>query len=203
MDFPQLDPDTLEYVVSVATDTSMPVDEKIELIIPYVPEDADMNEEKAKSFVSKFIEHHMQRIQEEESQRRIEQAKNVGAYIEVIRSAPVVAHEESSNEAPEERLVKQQLLRQYDPDQAPPVKIVGTSQGKGKKKAEESKNNSSDDELIFGLGANENKLFKIRQREEMRAKAKQEQEEARLLKVQQKLKQQGNEIKTTSTSKRK
>jgi hypothetical protein len=203
MDFPQLDPDTLEYVVSVATDTSMPVDEKIELIIPYVPEDRDMNEEKAKSLVSKFIEQHMQRIREEESQRRIEQAKNVGAYIEVIRSAPVVAHEESSNEDPEERLVKQQLLRQYDPDQAPPVKIVGTSQGKGKKKAEESKNNSSDDELIFGLGANENKLFKIRQREEMRAKAKQEQEEARLLKVQQKLKQQGNEIKTTSTSKRK
>ena len=193
--FPDLDPDTMEYITSIATDSSMSEAEKLEIINEHLSSLGFEDE----SLIASFIEEEVQKAREEENQRRLHQAKNVSAYIEVIRStnaAPEVVSGTVDADASEVKLIKQHLLRQYDPDDVPKE----VTQPKGKKKngsKEESKNVSEDEEeLIYGLGANENKLFKVRQREEMRAKAKAEQEEARALKVQQKLKQQGNEIKS-------
>ena len=197
--FPGLDPDTLDYIISIARDTSMTASEKSEIINEHLGSLGFSDER----LVTLFIEEEVRKAREEETQRRLQQAKNVGAYIEVIRStAPQVTEPADHTEETEDKLIKQHLLRQYDPDELPGVPAA--AQQKGRKKngsKEESQNNSEDEELIYGLGANENKLFKVKQREEMKAKAKAEQEEARALKVQQKLKQQGNEIKSTSKRK--
>jgi len=193
--FPEVDQDTLEYITSIATDSAMSKSEKSEIIVEHL---ASLGFEDDQ-VVSTFIEQEVEKARTEESLRRTQQAKNVGAYIDVLKSsrvaAPEVSSEVSDEDAHQDSLIKRQLLRQYDPDDVP---VVEQSQTKGKKKngAPPSKEESEDDEMIYGLGANENKLFKVRQREEMRAKAKAEQEEARALKVQQKLKQQGNEIKS-------
>lgn len=202
--FPELDTDTLEYIISIATDSAMSKDEKAEIITEHISSYVE-NTTGIENLISKFIDTEMQEALEEEQRRRAEKAKDVGAYIGVLRSsvstAPVLSG--SAEDSLEDKKIKQHLLRQYDPDDVPRG-LVGT-QIKGNKKVgqqkEESKTTSEDEELILGLGANENKLFKLKQREEMRARNKLEQEEARALKVQQKLKQQGNEIKATNRRK--
>jgi hypothetical protein len=202
--FPELDPDALEYIISIATDSAMSKDEKAEIITEHISSYVE-NTTGIENLISKFIDTEMQKALDEEQRRRAEKAKDVGAYIGVLRSsgsaAPVIS--ESAEDSLEDKKIKQHLLRQYDPDDVP--RGLASTEVKGKKKGgqqkEESKTTSEDEELILGLGANENKLFKLKQREEMRARSKLEQEEARALKVQQKLKQQGNEIKATNRRK--
>ena len=200
---PELDTDTLEYIKSIATDSAMSKNEKAEMITEHLScYTTDVGG--LEKLINTFIEVQMHKALDEEQTRRLEKAKDVGAYIDVLRSstcpaAPVVC--ESPEDDLEAQKIKKNLLRQYDPDDVPRAPVGGEVKKKGAKTKEESKTNSEDEELIHGLGANENKLFKLREREEMRARSKAEQEEARAFKVQQKLKQQGNEIKATNRRK--
>lgn len=61
----------------------------------------------------------------------------------------------------------------------------------------------ADDCEIHGLGPNENRLRIVREREESRANAKKEQEQANIARIEQKLKTQGEQIRDKTTRRKK
>lgn len=184
-EFPQLDEDSTEYVLSLAGDHSLQQDEKVSIISEFISGAIDRacNE----SIVSKLIEFaDLDRIElsNHRHTRSLLTEKAVMDCISVIRAPVVDLH--ATPPSPEiddvDLLRKKELLKMYDPDSVAAPKKANFAP-------------VEEEEEIYGLGANENKLRKIREREEQRMNAKQEQEEAKQLRVQEKLKKQGELIK--------
>jgi len=191
--FPSVDQETIEYIVSIAEDDGIDETEKVGMISEYL-------EGGESDIIKEFLNMHAVQLRESKRNLEIIKANAVAACLDVLRQP--TSDEEPSIPVDEDSALKRELLMRYDPDEVvktPPV-------GKGKKTAENAFAPPviDDDEILaglYGLGANENKLRKARETDEMRERAKQEQEEARAAKVQQKLKQQGSQIKPISRKK--
>jgi hypothetical protein len=194
---PDLDEDNLQYIVSIADEESLSQDEKIDAIAEHLAAISDSEVDSLIGTVREFSKLHTEEKELAKKPLAAITAQAVAACIDVIRtSAPTVQSDEE--EPGIDDSVKKELLRRYDADIPPPGQPVQKKKGSATPTED-----LEEDEEIYGLGANENKLRKIREREEMRARAKQEQEEARVAKVQQKLKLQGSQIKDKSVNRKK
>jgi hypothetical protein len=179
----ELDPEVVEYCVSIAQDSSMEDPEKSEFLVEYlysINESAD-----CPRIASEFVRLH--RLDSTAVKADVSQitAEAVAACLDVIRAPEIKSPREANTIDPE---VRKKLLKLYD-DDATIAKA-------------ESQEQEEEDEIL-GLGRNENRLRVAREREEERARAKQEHEEARAERVAQKLKSQGESLKSRTVSRRK
>jgi hypothetical protein len=198
--FPEIDSDTIEYLITIAEDTSLDDGEKVEIITEHL-------EGASGETVCEFLRLHMKHMLESKQKLDAIKEQAVAACLSVMREQHEHTSAPETFESKQEVAFKKELLKRYDPDHVPITKqSVSVSAGKSKRSTEAPILVQPDDDEIlaemYGLGANENKLRKAREREEMRERAKQEQEDARALKVQQKLKQQGSQIKSTNSRKK-
>ncbi len=185
-EFGGLDVDSNEYVISLAGDDSLQEDEKYALISEYIAGAIDVSN--IEVAVQKLIELALLDLREAKqnaNSRELLTEKAVQECLSAIRAPILEVHDSPVLRETDgiDFLRKKELLKLYDPD----------SDLSGRP----SRNAKADDEEeeIYGLGANENKLRKLREREEQRAQAKQEQEDAKQKRVQEKLKKQGEELK--------
>lgn len=187
---PSLDADMLDYVGSMVTDDSLDDTERLTLMSEYLVSVTDSEDDMgsvAEQFIHMF-KYELSRKKNKEDLSKIT-ARAVAECLDVMRAPEVHA---SNGDTESEKInadLKKFLLKQYDDDHIQPVK-------KGSKSVPQEE--SDNDEEIMGLGPNENKMRIIREREEQRAQAKREQDEAHAQKVAQKLKAQGDRIRDKS-----
>lgn len=183
--FPGLDEDSVEYVLSLATDESLTYDEKSSIIAEFIAGAIEVGN--IEPSVQQLLELSLldeQEAKEKASSRLLLTERAVKECLTAIRAPAVEIVSITSADLDDTDLLrKKELLKMYDPDS------VANHKGTRPSTAEE------EDEEIYGLGANENKLRKLREREDQRAMAKQEQEEAKLQRVNEKLKKQGEQLK--------
>lgn len=183
-EFPDLDIDAIEYIMSIAEDNSIDELEKSDLICEYISSTLDSSDDisnRVNSFLSIVVE-----CGRTNSKRTIDLDSltntALGQCLNVIKAPIVVNVQEPTTPVDEDELRrKKELLKMYDPE---------SHHGKSIPVQED------DEDEIYGLGANENRLRKIREREEERAQAKREQEEIKEKRIQEKLKRQGEGLKS-------
>ena len=174
---PGLDHEMAEYIQSLALDDSIDLTERLELLVEYLSS--------VEPPASSDLDNLATRILEPcDSCKKIaipvmDTADVVTKCLAVIR-APEVSHAPASLDLDDD--LKKSLLRIYD------VEDAQATEG---------------DIEIMGLGRNENKLRIVMDREEGRARAKQEQEEILAQRVAQKLKSQADTIKARTVSRKK
>jgi len=184
---PNLEPEILEYIISLAEDEGIDTNERQELILEYlrsvdVPDNVSLDQ-----LVLSFLEEHA-RIQAQKSiHKSAKSIDQVAVCLEAIK-APTVATVETTNDQDKE--LKKELLRRYD------VEVTAASALTGN-------DGEDEEESIMGLGRNENKLRVIKDKEEARLRAKQEQDELKAQKIAQKLKYQGETIKSRTVTRKK
>jgi hypothetical protein len=183
-EFPDLDIDAIEYIMSIAEDNSIDEPEKSDLICEYISSTLDSSDDisnRVNSFLSIVVE-----CGRTKSKRTIDldSLTNTafGQCLNVIKAPIVVNVQEPTTPVDEDELRrKKELLKMYDPE---------SHHGKSIPVQDD------EEDEIYGLGANENRLRKIREREEERAQAKREQEEIKEKRIQEKLKRQGEGLKS-------
>lgn len=176
---PDLEPEIIEYIVSLARDKTIEPRERHDLIIDYLGSLEIPSEVNLDNLVSAFLD----TCNEPSSETR-PILDPVAICLEVIK-APVVSSPQVVDQ--EDLGVKKELLRRYDVEQNIPPLDIG----------------QDEDDSIMGLGRNENKLRVVKDREEARLRAKLEQDEAKAQKTAQKLKSQAETIKSRTVARNK
>lgn len=163
----------MEYVCSISDDSSIEEAEKLELIFEYLSASFEVTGD-MQSIAAQFLRLRHEEDLRKEAQADLSQltAKAVADCLAVIRTNSPSPPQ--NDQGSERSSLTKDLLRRYDGDQ--PLE---------------------EEEEIHGLRPNENRLRIIRDREEARTRAKKEQEQAHAMRVDQKLKSQGERLKTT------
>ena len=174
---PDIDQDTIAYIVSIAADESMDNSEKVDVIAEHLS--AISGKDDMTQIASEYLDLHASSTTKSHDDLTKITAKAVAECLDVLRVPEVVVTPSSEvNLADVQR--RKELMRMYDPDS----ETVG-----------------AEDEMLMGHGPNENKLRKQRERDEFRNQLKIEYEEKEAAKIAQKLKQQGEKMKTVTRKK--
>lgn len=183
----ELEPEFLDYCTSIAKDSSMDESEKSELLSEYLLSVNDAVD--CASIASEFVRLCLTRAAKKSTISQITDDA-LAACLDVIRAPEVQSAETDvlDGACRIDAETRKQLLKRYD-DDATIAKSIS----------------AEDDEQdeIMGLGRNENRLRIVREREELRVRAKQEQEDAQAERVAQKLKSQGESLKSRTVNRRK
>ena len=169
----------VEYIESLAMEESLDVQERHSLLVEYLTSLELSPTIDIAGIVREYLDTVANNNSSEIPGAAPGKADAVAICLEVIR-APVVSTETKTIGESDD--FKKTILRIYD--------------------VEDGCDPEGDDE-IMGLGRNENKLRVIKDREEARVRAKKEQEELAAQKVAQKLKSQGETIKSRTVARKK
>lgn len=173
---PALDDDMLDYLKSIVDDSSLEEDERIELMADFLNSSFDSNFDYRELSEKSIMEFRREKSNNHSQDLKQITQKAVAACLEVMR-APEIRTSTAGETGGLDEITKKLLLKQYDDDTRLSRELV------------------DDEDEILGLGRNENRMRITREREELRAAAKQEQLDAQAERVAQKLKSQGERIK--------
>lgn len=194
---PVLDTDMADYAVSLAEDTSLEESERIDMLSDFIESIGYEVADDSKNIASKFF--HL--VTNERPTNSLGVSDVVTACLDVIRAPP--GSSETRSESSIDPEFKKELLKRYDADNEDLLASrIRNQKGSSKKQSADVQQAENEEDEILGLGRNENKLRVTREREELRALAKKEQEEAHALKVSQKLKNQADTIKHRTVSRK-
>jgi hypothetical protein len=182
---PGLEEEMIEYVESLARDSSLSRDERVEIVQEYLSSSFEDSSVDMIALAHAYLDAYEKEQIEQREIRKISPSPTeaLAACLDVLRApAPKVAP--TSDEVIDSGL-KKELIKMYDND------------------ATLFAHDSEDEDEIMGLGRNENKTRIIKEREEARLNAKKEEEERKAEKVAQKLKSQAETIKSRTVSRKK